>query len=282
MRSFYEKKSVSLYLSKMIRIEKFSSKANKKIELYIHPELGKVLVINDEIQHIEAWASFYHETAIHLPASFVKRIERVLILGGGSLFAAFEFLKYKSVKEIILVDFDSNVIELSTKHYSHAKLAVADSRLRIINSEAFAYLETNSKTFDFIFNDSIDLYTQTKRFTKQNAFLLLAKNLTKKGVCSDLVYRHIYESKTSKKTVLFLTKNFNTAFSLMTVPEYPGIMHLLSIWGHTKKINQQAKKTINQNQIDWINGEDINPLKLFEPKHLTYYLYLPPYLKFII
>ena len=49
---------------------------------------------------------------VHLPIAFIPIISEVLILGGGSLFAAYEVLKYSSVKNVILCDYDHEVIEL--------------------------------------------------------------------------------------------------------------------------------------------------------------------------
>lgn len=98
---FYENEPVSLQLSNLTTIESYHS-SKQNIQLLNHQWLGKILIINGEIQHIENYQPLYHELLVHLPAAFVPNIQNVLILGGGSLFAAFEVLKYPSVKHVTL------------------------------------------------------------------------------------------------------------------------------------------------------------------------------------
>lgn len=282
MYQIKEKGSVSLFLSQLSLVERISSKANKKIELYIHNELGKVLVINDEIQHVEAWASLYHEIIVHLPCLFIKNVKTALILGGGSLYAAREILKYNSVGEVTLVDFDVKVLDLVKRHYLHAQEALQDKRLKIITKEAFHYVKNCESKFDLILNDSIDLFNHSKKFVSKNVFKLLASRLTNIGICTDVIYRHIFEKTTTLKTVKYLKGNFNSAFSLITIPEYPGILHLLTLWGNNKNLSQNNKITHNRIQKDWISNLKINPCEVYNPDFFAFYLYLPPYLKKVI
>lgn len=279
MYQFREKNTVSLFLSDLSLIERISSSVNKKIELYKHEELGKVLVINAEIQHVEAWAPLYHEIVVHLPCQFVKDIKKVMIIGGGSLYAAHEILKYDSVKDVVLIDFDEKVLHLIERNYSHAGKILSDKRFQVVTAEAFSYLEKNDAKFDFILNDSIDLYNHSKRFVTKNAFGLLTDRLTRNGVCSDVILRHIFERKTTIKTIAYLRKKFRSAFSLLSIPEYPGILHLLSMWGKNKSIQQNAVSILNDEQKEWISNPKQNPCEIYNPQFLPFYLHLPPYLR---
>lgn len=81
----YEKESVSLYLSNMVQLENEESNV-QSIQIYQHPNLGKVLVINGEIQNVEKWAPLYHEAIVHIPMMFLEEPRSVLILGGGDLY----------------------------------------------------------------------------------------------------------------------------------------------------------------------------------------------------
>ena len=94
---FYENEPVSLQLSNLTTIESYHS-SKQNIQLLNHQWLGKILIINGEIQHIENYQPLYHELLVHLPAAFVPNIQNVLILGGGSLFAAFEVLRQHRTK----------------------------------------------------------------------------------------------------------------------------------------------------------------------------------------
>lgn len=71
---FFENESVSLYLQDMEILESFQSD-KQQIILYLHKNLGKILVINGEIQHIEFYQQFYHEQLVHLPIAFIPQIK---------------------------------------------------------------------------------------------------------------------------------------------------------------------------------------------------------------
>jgi spermidine synthase len=94
--TFHENSNVSIYLSDLILLETPRSSV-QEVSLYSHPELGFVLIINGEVQHISEWSCYYHESLVHLPIAFIPEIKKVLILGGGDLYAANEVLKYPTV-----------------------------------------------------------------------------------------------------------------------------------------------------------------------------------------
>lgn len=186
MLHLFEDTNVSLHLSELTLIESISSDRKQEIQFYEHSSLGKILVINNEIQHIEAWASLYHEMLVHIPVAFIKEIKRVLILGGGSLFAAKEALRYNSVDEVIMIDHDYKVIELVRKHYSHAQEILSDKRFSLIIEDAFSSLEKSTNTFDLIINDAVDLfkYDSEKNSAKYLFELLSEKFFVLNPFCS--------------------------------------------------------------------------------------------------
>jgi spermidine synthase len=124
-----------------------------RITLFRHPELGKVFVLNDEIQHVEAWAPLYHEPLVHLPASFVKEVKEVMIFGGGTLYAASEVLKYKSVERVTVFDHDPQVPETAAEYYSHARACLNDNRFTLVHEDAYSSVARFRNRFDLIIND---------------------------------------------------------------------------------------------------------------------------------
>lgn len=89
----YEKEPVSLHLSNLELLEECSSEL-QTVQIFQHYQLGRVLVINNEIHNVEKWAPFYHEAITHIPMMFVENPQTVLILGGGDLYAAKIILVY--------------------------------------------------------------------------------------------------------------------------------------------------------------------------------------------
>jgi len=275
MRSFSEKSDLAVWYQNLDLVESLTS-TQQRIDLYRHPLLGGILVIDGEIQHVEHWQALYHEPLVHLPASFIKEIRDVLILGGGSLYAAAEALKYSSVRRCTLVDYDPRVIDLMSRHYHHATRVLDDGRFDYINCDAIEYLQMTDKSFDLIINDCFDSLLVSKAIGLP-ALDLMTRRLTSVGVCSDLIYRHIFEKEHLSGTRRALAKMAQYGISLLSVPDYPGVLHVLTFWG--ANICQNMRSPRNDIQKLWCKGMDRPDLQFFDPNFLSFHLYLPPYLR---
>lgn len=272
----FEHESVSLYLSGLDLLETIKSEV-QSIQIYQHNRLGKVLVINGEINNVERWAPLYHETIVHIPMMFIERPTSVLILGGGDLYAAEIALHYPSVKEIILCDYDPEVIRLTEKHYPHSKNVLSDKRLTIVYQDAKTYLSACDRQFDLIVDDCFNLIADFS--PDEHIFQVLYNCLTPRvGICSSLIYRHLFDHYTLSKTKDQLFKQFKTILSLVTVPEYPGVLHLLTMWGKSPYLSQSMAKSKNSWHLEMLKQN--HPCgQLFDPRYCRYYLYLPSYVK---
>lgn len=275
--NFYEKENISLYLDELILLERVST-SKQNIEIYRHPLLGLILVINGEIQHIEKYQCLYHELLVHLPMSFCVVPQNALIIGGGSLFAAYEILKYPSMQEVTLCDHDHIVLQLMKKYYSHAQSVMDDSRFHFIESDGISYLQNDTRRYDIIINDCFNLLKENKR-NDISLYKKLNNMLTENGVCSDIIYRHIFDGTITHDSIQEIKKESNIALSLVSVPEYPGILHVETIWGKNPHISQSCKKVNNIFQQECINNSDYSAFDYFSPENIPFYLYLPPYLK---
>lgn len=274
-REVQENKDLSLKLRGLRPIESIQSDLHH-IELYQHELLGKVLVIDREIQHVEHWAPLYHDPLVHLAASFVPCIRNVLILGGGSLFAAHEVLKYNSVVRVMMVDHDQAVLELVCRHYPHAARARDDPRLHIRYDNIEGGLIGLEEKFDLVLNDAVDLLEPHFGAFNPSRFM------SSEGVFSDVIYRHALCKEYTKRTIARLAKHANYVMSLIFVPEYPGILHFLTISGCSKRISQEARSSQNQEQLAWCTEPSANPCSYFDPRFLAYYLYLSPLTRAVI
>ena len=275
--NFYEKESVSLYLQELEYIEEIDS-GKQHISFLSHPSLGRVLIINGEIQHIEAYQALYHELLVHLPAAFLPRVEKVLILGGGSLFAAYEALKYSTIRTVVLCDYDRAVLDLMGRHYSHAKEVLCDKRFHYVESDGWEFVKQCSERFDLVINDCFNLILVSQKMSTVS-FQLLSNLCTDTGVCVDVIYRHIFDHQITADTLYCLKDQYNLALSLVVVPEYPGILHIETIWGKSNLITQDAHNPANLFQQEIVRHSRRSPFQYYSPANLPFYLYLPPYIK---
>ena len=273
---FHEKESIALYLDNLVRLESMVT-LKQKIEIYRHDTLGLVLMINDEIQHIENYQCMYHEQLVHLPMSFCERPQTALVLGGGSLFAAYELLKYPSIQSITLCDHDYTVLKLMEKYYDHAKMVLTNKRFHFIENDGVEFLDRNKIHYDIIVNDCFNLLKESNTYGC-SFFKKMHDMLTDKGVCSDIIYRHIFDGAITHDSIQEIKKCSNIALSLVTVPEYPGILHIQTIWGKNKNIAQTCKSTYNSFQQKCLKTNSF-PFEFYSPQNLPYYLYLPSYIK---
>jgi spermidine synthase len=246
----------------------------QEIRLLRHPQLGYLLTINGELQHAQAWQALYHEPLVHVPTSFLREVRDVLILGGGSLFAAAEALKYPSLRQCILVDHDRTVLDLMARYYDHARQVLADRRFTWVEGDALAFVRRCGDQFDLIVNDCLDLLATEPR--PGSPFRLLADRLTEDGVCADLIYRHLWEQTHLQRTRQHLAEFANRAVSMVVVPEYPGVLHALVMWG-TAAIAQDASKPRNRVQMGWVEAGR-SPCQFYDPRFLAFHLYLSPLL----
>lgn len=274
---YYEDEPVSLYLKDLTLIVEHKS-PRQVIKLFKHPLLGKILVINGEIQHVEKYQALYHEPLVHLPAAFLPNIRSALIIGGGSLFAASEILKYPSLESVTLCDYDHIVLDLMKEHYSHARDVVRDGRFHYIEEDARNYINREHKKFDLIINDCFNLVSESKAYNT-SFYRLLTNMCTDFGVCADIIYRHIFDKSVTINTLSYLGAEKKLALSLVVVPEYPGILHIETIWGNSPYITQRLSEPVNPFQRDIVAGHIKSPFIYYSPAHIPFYLYLPPYIK---
>jgi spermidine synthase len=116
---------------------------------------GFQLFLNGNLQFSSADEYRYHEALVHpalaLASDGGRAVRRVLILGGGDGLGLREVLKYRSVEEVVLVDLDPDMTELSRRFPPLARLnngAFADPRVRVVNEDAMIWLERDGPAFD--------------------------------------------------------------------------------------------------------------------------------------
>lgn len=132
-------------------------------------KLGHRLFLNGNLQFAERDEYRYHEALVHpAMAAFSggglhSGPKRVAVLGGGDGMAVREVLKYPSVESVTLVELDPAMTKLFSEQPTLVKLnggALTSPKVKVINTDAFAWLERGSEsgtdTFDVIIVDFPD------------------------------------------------------------------------------------------------------------------------------
>jgi spermidine synthase len=126
----------------------------------------------------------YHEALVHPALASLPGARRVLVLGGGDGLAVREILKYSTVEQITLVDLDPEMTRLFSTHPLLKQLnegALRAPRVKVINGDAFPWLEENPESFDLIVVDFPDPtnFSLGKLYT--TAFYRLLKRHVSRG-----------------------------------------------------------------------------------------------------
>ena len=120
---------------------------------------GVRLFLNGNLQFHSRDEYRYHEALVHPAMAAHGAPRQVLVLGGGDGMAVREVLKYPSVESVTLVELDPHMTQLFSTQPLLRQLT-ADSlrspKLRIVNADAFAWLEQNAGSFDVIVVDFPD------------------------------------------------------------------------------------------------------------------------------
>lgn len=121
--------------------------------------VGVRLFLNGNLQFHSRDEYRYHEALVHPAMAAHGAPKRVLVLGGGDGMAVREVLKYESVEEVTLVELDPHMTKLFAEQRLLRQLnadALRSPKVRIVNTDAFAWLEQNPGSFDVIVVDFPD------------------------------------------------------------------------------------------------------------------------------
>jgi spermidine synthase len=120
---------------------------------------GVRLFLNGNLQFHSRDEYRYHEALVHPAMAAHGAPKRVLVLGGGDGMAVREVLKYPSVEQVTLVELDPHMTTIFSGTPMLQKLngdALRSPKLRIVNADAFGWLEAHDESFDVIVVDFPD------------------------------------------------------------------------------------------------------------------------------
>jgi len=120
---------------------------------------GLRLFLNGNLQFAEADEYRYHEALVHPAMAAHGAPRKVAVLGGGDGLAVRELLRYPSVESVTLVDLDPNITQLFARDPALVALngaALRSPKVRVVNTDAFQWLQQSGEMFDVIVVDFPD------------------------------------------------------------------------------------------------------------------------------
>ncbi|MEW6705737.1 MAG: polyamine aminopropyltransferase [Pseudomonadota bacterium] len=146
---------------------------------------GVRLYLNGNLQFHSRDEYRYHEALVHPAMAAHGAPRRVLVLGGGDGLALREVLKYPSVEQVTLVDLDPHVTRLFAEQPMLRALnadALRSPKAKVVNADAFQWLERSQDRFDVIVVDFPDPsnYSLGKLYTT-SFYQMLDQHLSASG-----------------------------------------------------------------------------------------------------
>jgi spermidine synthase len=143
------------------------------------------LYLNGNLQFNSKDEYRYHEALVHPVMTGLKQVHSVLVLGGGDGMAVRELLRYEKIKNITLVDLDTKITDLFSTEPKLTTLnnnALSNPRVRVINEDAWQWLDKNNNKFELILADFPDPgnYAVSRLFTT-TFYRLISQHLTHDG-----------------------------------------------------------------------------------------------------
>ena len=150
-----------------------------------HGRAGHRLFLNGNLQFSERDEYRYHEALVHPAMAAHGAVRKVAVLGGGDGMAVREVLRHPDVESVTLVELDPNMTRLFSEHPTLARLnggALSSPKLKIVNADAFKWLEESTQSFDVIVVDFPDPtnFSIGKLYT-QSFYALLEQRLSASG-----------------------------------------------------------------------------------------------------
>jgi spermidine synthase len=144
------------------------------------------LYLNSHLQFSSRDEYRYHESLVHPGLASVAGARHALVLGGGDGLAVREMLKYPGLQTITIVDLDPEMTRQFSTHPLLVQLnggSLKSPKLKIINADAFPWLEKDNSMFDFVVVDFPDPnnYSLGKLYTTA-FYRLLRHHVARNGV----------------------------------------------------------------------------------------------------
>jgi spermidine synthase len=228
------------------------------------------LFINGNQQLSSFDEEMYHEPLVHPALSLTKTPHNILVLGGGDGCAVREILKYPDVKKITLVDLDPAMTNLGKNHpilTEMNKNAFSNSKVEVINTDGYNYIENTDEIFDVILIDLPDPKTiEIGRLYSYEFYSKCYRHLRKYGV----IVTQAGSPYFAPKAFACIDKSIEKA-GFSTIPLHNQVI-TLGEWGWVLGAKNISKENLKKELIDlqfssietkWINNEAMSLITSF-------------------
>ena len=144
--------------------------------------MKRCLVLDEEAQLCREDEHIYHEALVHIPASYVEKIENVLIIGGGDCMTLREVMKYPTLKQVNMLELDKKVVDVCKKYFNVSTFE-NDKRSNIIYGDALKTIEKiPDKSCDLVIVDLTEDNTNSSPIDNASFYRICQKKMKKNAM----------------------------------------------------------------------------------------------------
>lgn len=166
----------------------------------------KCLILDGKIQSSQVDEYIYHECLVHPAMASHVNPKNVLIIGGGEGATLREVLKYKNLKQVVMIDIDGEVVSLCKKYLPEwHRGAFKNKKAKVIIGDGRKFIYETKEKFDVIIIDisepvdagpaymlfTIEFYEKVKKKLNPNGIISLQAGSTscREWECLASVYK---------------------------------------------------------------------------------------------
>lgn len=148
----------------------------QQMELVQLEGYGLCMILDGKVQFAASDESIYHELLVHPACVLHGNPSSVLILGGGDGCAARELLRYETVRDVVIVDIDEEVVELFREQFRELNRgSLADPRVKVVLRDAMEFLRCTGPSYDIIISDLTEPFDPAEQAGDLSAHLYSAQ-----------------------------------------------------------------------------------------------------------
>jgi spermidine synthase len=169
---------------------------------------GRTLVLDGYIQSTELDEYIYHESLVHPALTTHPEPKNILIIGGSEGATLREVLKHNTVKDVVMVDIDGELINYTKKYLGVMhRGSFNDDRLTLIIEDGYKYIENEKRKYDIIILDLTDPYSSdiAKKLYSREFYTKIKNILKRDGIIVTQAGNSFYyprEYKYVKKNIM--------------------------------------------------------------------------------
>ncbi|NLB82473.1 MAG: polyamine aminopropyltransferase [Clostridiaceae bacterium] len=145
---------------------RFSIKANsqlytakskfQRIDVFESEEFGRFLTLDGLMMLTEKDEFIYHDMIVHVAMATNPDIANVLVIGAGDGGTVRELTRYKSIKNIDMVEIDEQVVTVCKKYLQQTACGFNDRRVNLYFADGLKFVRAKNNEYDLIIVDSTD------------------------------------------------------------------------------------------------------------------------------